>query len=323
MMRTRVLLSSLCVLGLAAAAGCGGTGTVSVQLTDAPRDDFARAEVTIERIELLGGSDEGKGGDEGEGRGEGRGGRVVLRDTPARVSLLDLANSVDELVAETAVPAGTYKELRFVVSGGYVQLKPEAGGQVYATDGYALPEGVTADGQLHMPSAKSSGFKVKLEERVSVESGDEKVVLVDFDVSQSFGKARGSSGRWVMSPVIRGGELTFSGSVGVALAQAPGVLLPLGVSLGDFQALLTKPVDNPDLEPGAASERVALTDPDGDGVYEAHFRYMFPQTYALSFAAPAPITGAITAPATPAAVTVEAGRRTDAGLFTLTGYTRQ
>jgi len=37
--------------------------------------------------------------------------------------------------------------------------------------------------------------------------GPQKILLVDFDVEQSFGQLAGQSGRWVMHPVVTGGEI--------------------------------------------------------------------------------------------------------------------
>jgi hypothetical protein len=35
----------------------------------------------------------------------------------------------------------------------------------------------------------------------------QKILLVDFDVEQSFGQLAGQSGMWVMRPVVTGGEI--------------------------------------------------------------------------------------------------------------------
>ena len=171
--------------------GVAGTGRLAVYLTDAP-GDVLKAVVTIDRVYL-----------------QGENGRTVLREEDMTVDLLTLADSVATLVPESAVPAGAYAELRFVVSGGYVEVEGDAGAtSIYASSpSYAgLPEGATVAGELQMPSFAQSGLKVQFTDTLAF-GGDVQHLLVDFDVRESFGKQAGNSGRWVMSPVLKGSQL--------------------------------------------------------------------------------------------------------------------
>ena len=175
----------------ASPTGVGATGRLAVYLTDAP-GDVLKAVVTIDRVYL-----------------QGDGGRTVLREEDMTVDLLTLADSVATLVPESAVPAGAYSELRFVVSGGYVEVEGDGGAtSIYASSpGYAgLPEGATVAGVLQMPSFAQSGLKVQFAEALAI-GGDVQHLLVDFDVRESFGRQAGNSGRWVMSPVLKGSQL--------------------------------------------------------------------------------------------------------------------
>ncbi|WP_426752127.1 DUF4382 domain-containing protein [Myxococcus sp. Y35] len=306
--RLRTLLLALFPVALFPLLACGGgDGKVSVLLTDAPGDDIQTAVVTISEIYLQGGN------------GEGDGGRVVLRDTPVTVSLLDLANSTSELVSEAVVPQGDYSELRFVITGGYIEVANEDGSTtVFASsDDYAeLPEGTSVGGRLHMPSYGASGLKVKFSERLTIE-GEQKVLLVDFDVGQSFGKEAGNSGRWVMSPVIKAAEVTASGSIQVTVDKESSVELPEvdghQVTLGDFHVAMTN-------EAGSI-ERLALTDENGDGVYEATFKFLFPGRFTLEVVAPA-FVSATTSPNGPVPVDLGSGREVTHH-FTVTGATQQ
>src|SRR5688500_14171731 len=104
----RTALLGLVLLGTA----CGETtanqsGRLTVLLTDAP-GDFRKAVVTIDRIYLQ--PSEGADGQ-----------RIVLREDDVTTDLLTLANSTAELVTDAIVPAGRYSELRFVISGGYIE----------------------------------------------------------------------------------------------------------------------------------------------------------------------------------------------------------
>ena len=109
------LLVALGAVGTAVACSAAATenatsGKITVLLTDAP-GDVKTAVVTISQIYL-------------HGDGEDASGRVILRDTPITTDLLTLANSTADLVKDATVPAGTYGQLRFVITGGYVEILP-------------------------------------------------------------------------------------------------------------------------------------------------------------------------------------------------------
>src|SRR5690606_24595367 len=145
--------------------------------------------VTIDRVELL-------GGDEDDGR-------IILRDEPVTVDLLDLQNEVMVLVGETPVPGGRYSELRLIITDGLIEVEEDDGStRVYASsDAFADEQGFDADGQLQMPSFGQSGLKIKLPASEAFVDGDDNAVLIDFNVAESFGHQAGNSGKWVMHPV--------------------------------------------------------------------------------------------------------------------------
>jgi len=289
--RRRAALAATLALALATLVGCGGNdGKVTVLLTDAPGDDIQTAVVTISEIYL-------QGGDEG--------GRVVLRSEAATVSLLDLANATAELVSEAEVPNGDYSELRFVITGGYVETKNADGTtSIFATsnDYAGLPAGAVVSGQLHMPSYGSSGLKVKLAETLTIE-GEQKILLVDFDVAQSFGKEAGGSGKWVMSPVIKAAELTASASVHVTATLGQGVTLPSlegrALTLADVHAVLVNAEGSREPQP--------LTDVDGDGTFEATFKFLIPGTFQVELEGPAGVVLSTT-PGQPTSIQLASGK---------------
>ena len=272
------------LLGACADATSGSTGRVSILLTDAP-GDFKSAVVTIDEIYL-----------------QGDGGRVVLRSEPWTGDLLELANATTELVADAEVPTGSYQQLRFVVSGGYIEVEGTNGASRYfATQGYTLPAGVQAEGALHMPSFSSSGLKVKLPGDAMTVTDGQRVVLVDFDVSRSFGKEAGNSGRWVMSPVLEATDFAFSGNLRVSLTNPTNLTLPTlngsVLTLGSVNAVLTNAA--------GASEPLAFTDANADGTWEANFRYLVPGQYKVAVSGPTGTT--FTTNPVEATVTVAAG----------------
>lgn len=258
-----------------------GQPRVTVRLTDAA-GDIKAAVVTISEVNL-----------------QGANGKVVLSDDAVTTDLIDLANSTSVLVDAEPVPAGTYTELRFVITGGYIEVENADGStSIYASSPtYAgLPSGAVVTGDLQMPSLGSSGLKVSFP-ATDLDIDADQDLLVDFDVSQSFGHQAGNSGKWVMHPVIKGAQFSTAATVLVTLKLNTGVTLPVppggAVTLAAFTATLN-------------GETVAFTDPDGDGTFEARFRFLLPGTYSLAVQPPTGI-GITTNFALPVNVTVDAG----------------
>jgi len=269
-------------------ASCSDTGTqntgqprVTVRLTDAA-GDIVSAVVTISEVNM-----------------EGSNGKVVLLSAPVTTDLVDLANNTATLVDAAPVPAGTYTQLRFVITGGYVEVDNGDGTtSIYASSPTysGLPAGAVVTGDLQMPSLAQSGLKVDFP-ATDLEITEDQDLLVDFDVSQSFGHLAGNSGKWVMHPVIKGAEFTTAATVIATLKLNTGVTLPVpptgAVTLAAFQANLN-------------GETINFSDPDGDGVFEARFRFLLPGTYALSVQVPTGL-GITTNLTLPVDVTVDPG----------------
>lgn len=185
---------------LVAGASCDSptalqSGKLSLLLTDAP-GDVVKAVVTIDQIYLQPSEDSDAG-------------RIILRDEDVTTDLLTLVDSTQSLISDVVIPAGSYSQLRFVISGAYLEVEGETEGTttIFASSPtYAgLPEGAVVGGELQMPSFAQSGLKVQLPGDALVIGDDASVTLVvDFDVAQSFGKAAGGSNRWVMTPVLKG-----------------------------------------------------------------------------------------------------------------------
>jgi hypothetical protein len=203
-----------------------GARTPTMAVGEAPAScPFQAAAVTIDEIYL-----------------QGDGGRTTLRSTPANIELCELGTQALILVQDLPVPAGSYQQIRFVISGGYVQ--DAADGKVYSTAGYQLPASLPpADGTLQTPSWGSSGLKVDFDHGPVTISGEQKVIALDLDLARSFGKVAGGSSQWVMSPVIKAADISFTGSLRVRLALGSGVTLPTiestPVTFNDFAAFAT------------------------------------------------------------------------------------
>jgi hypothetical protein len=189
-----VFTGALVVVGAASCESSTGlrTGQLTLLLTDAP-GDVVTAVVTIEQIYLQGSESDDAG-------------RIILRDQPFTTDLLTLVDSTVALLENVTIPARSYGQLRFVISGAYIEVEnADASTTLFASSPTyaALPAGAVVGGSLQMPSFAQTGLKVNLPNDAVVILEDETVVLlVDFDVSQSFGQLAGTSGTWVMTPVL-------------------------------------------------------------------------------------------------------------------------
>jgi hypothetical protein len=252
-MRFSYSIALAMVLGLGFTACDSSTGNnnarVNIRLTDAP-GDLASAEVEILEIYIQGSTDDGSD-------------RVVLYDGGETFDLLTLTDGVTEQLAEDiVVPAGNYSQLRIVVGDASITTE---GGTTYST----------AEGTLTCPSCAQSGFKIKLPTGSVRLEGDANIVLVDFDVSQSFGHQAGASGNWVMHPVVMATDFQATGSLGGTVALADGVTLP--ATCGG------QPVDLSAFVPEATIGDVTITgSTDADGSYS--FPFLAPALYTLGYA---------------------------------------
>lgn len=256
-MLRRTLLGLLTVVAFTACDSTDPQGTtrLSVLLTDA-EGDVAQAVVKIDRLELVGGS----------------GGPLLLDDSGWIGDLTDLTNEFVDLVDDVVIPSGSYSQLRVIISEACIGVEAADGAPdaVYVSAGATEVscEGTEA-GELHMPSLSQTGIKVIFQGPIQVQGG-QKILLIDFDVAESFGKEAGGSERWVMNPTIHGVELEFSSSVNLTVELGTGVTLD-GKTFEEFDASL-------------GSESQALVT-DGD-VGRASFLFVVPDDYDLDLTPP-------------------------------------
>lgn len=249
------------MLPLALGACDGGTtggdsSTISLKLTDAPAGDLEKAWVQIEEIELQG-TDSG----------------FMLMDQPTDlVELTSLAGTTEDLVSDVAISSGTYSQLRIVIERAAVQTTD---GQVFSVGDAADSLGLTRTGSLRCPSCPQTGIKVNLPGGGITLDGDQKIVLLDFDVSESFGRQAGFSGQWVMHPVIHTSQFEVTGSVAGDVDDS-AVSWP---SCGGTQTGVADFV--PRLEDGEGNV-VASGETQSDGSFEIPF--VAPDTYTAGYA---------------------------------------
>ncbi len=266
----------------------GDTSRLTLKLTDAP-GDLAEAWVKVERVYLQGSSP-----------ADSLSGRQELATPTGWIDLLSLTGGTTmTLVNAAPVPSATYSQLRLVVCEAYVKTKT---GTVFATDGATLPAGVTATGELRTPSACQSGFKVKLPGNSLPLEGGATSMIVDFDVSQSFGREAGNSGQWVMRPVLHATFTASAGAIAGNVTLATGVTMP---ACGGAATNLTHFVPR----------ALVGADSVGSGTTEAGGAYriasLSPNTYTLGYADKVGFANGdsltVAATPTPASVTVASG----------------
>ncbi len=191
-------LPRLGVLALAAAiaGGCSdttGTGDVrlTVLLTDAPTVDLESATVTIGAISILADDDA----------------PILLTNAGGTHDLLELQGGVTTTLATLTIPAGTYLQLRLEVTTASVVL----------ADPFVFVDGSTSM-DLKVPSGAQSGIKLNLSGAggTGIEILDNMVLVVDFDVSESFviqgnpNTPAGISGV-LFTPLLRAAASTVAG----------------------------------------------------------------------------------------------------------------
>lgn len=209
----RLLLWAAVAGASAALVACGGDpstgsttamGNVRVALTDAPRckvgnDDLAQVNVTVERVRVHQLADAMPG----DGRW------YDIEVSPARkINLLELTNGRLEELGSVPLPAGTYTQLRLVLS-------PNRGAGVLANS--VVLDGALTELALQTPSAAQSGLKIVRPFTVAPNSTVD--LVIDFDACRSI-VLRGN-GSYLLKPVLTAdlkAVVSIVGAVDPALA---------------------------------------------------------------------------------------------------------
>lgn len=211
---TVAALSTLLVVALAGCGGGGGTAvaasgaaTLRVHVTDAPFPFayVARATVVVHEVAV-----HERTSDAWE----------VVFAGAAEVDLVPLTGGVQQLLAEAAIPPGTYDRVRLVVGAGEVELTEDA--TVAAGRTFTV-----ADGTLVFPSATTSGLKVAIDGDLVVATSLTADLLLDFDLARNFvfnGPVDHAPGvrRVLFTPVVRATNVSSAGTLVLAVASDGG-----------------------------------------------------------------------------------------------------
>lgn len=175
--------------------GVGGSGTLTVQLTDAPFpfSEVSRVDVFIVKVEA-------KSVDVSDTEAEdssSNGWKTIVTPNVA-INLLDLGGGKTTTLGSTTLATGIYRGFRLVIDP--------------AQSSVTLKDGSHPD--VKWPSAAQSGIKIHLDQPIEVTSAGT-VTIVDFDVGRSF-HVRGNSisqNGLIFTPVVRAIAPDLSGSV--------------------------------------------------------------------------------------------------------------
>ena len=269
-MRARTRLFGGLLIAAAFVTGCkdsdlvglnGGTGTLTVQLTDAP---FPFSEVSSVNVFIVRVDAKAAEPSESEAADSGGGGWTTIATPNALINLLSLGGGKTTTLGAATLTTGTYRGFRIVIDPSKSNV--------------TLKSGTPVD--VKWPSAAQSGIKVLLDKPIEVIPGG-LIVLADFDVGRSF-HMRGNSisqNGLIFNPVIRAIVADVSGSVsgsvrgdsasGVGIAGATVELLKAGTLLTD-----TDPTN---------VIRSGVTDASGNFL----LAFLVPGTYALRATPPA------------------------------------
>ena len=247
------------LLAAAAAVGCsesGGSGKLTVQMTDAP---FPYSEVSAVNVFVVRIDARTTTATTAEAENSTNASGWTTIATPNRViNLMSLQGGVTTNLGTTELSTGTYNAFRLVIDP--------------AQSGVTLKTGAAVN--TIFPSAAQSGIKINLDQPIEV-TKDSTVMILDFDIGKSF-VMRGNSitqNGLAFKPVIRAvaSELTggLSGSVhadtptGAAMADVTVEILKAGTALASTDTAAI----------------VATTKTDVNGNYT--FRFVLPGTYVV------------------------------------------
>lgn len=204
-MKKQIMYSGLAIffMGLIVLVGCkkndssSGTTKVEIRMTDAP-GNFDKINLNVKEIVLF---SDGK--------------PYTFAAKTGIFNILDFrigSSKPDVLVASGDMPSGKISEIRLVLN--------DSGNTIVVA-------GVSQT--LTTPSGQSSGYKIKLKESPTLETGVTYSLLLDFDAAQSIVST--GNGKYLLKPVVRGIATATSGLISgtvLPLLSHPDVLVIAG-----------------------------------------------------------------------------------------------
>jgi hypothetical protein len=205
-LRKTLACAILASVALAACGGGGGssgggtpTGTVNVQMTDAPSCGFDHVYVTVSQVRINASSSAGD---------NDSGWTNITLATPQKVDLLSLTNGTMATLGQATLPAGQYQQVRLVL----------AQNQGNTAANSVVVSGTTNEQTLATPSATQSGLKIIRPFDVVANSTVD--LVLDFNACKSV--VQHGNGSYALKPVITATPTTVAGTIDgyVAAAEA-------------------------------------------------------------------------------------------------------
>jgi hypothetical protein len=182
-----ILMITACGGGGGSSSVSGGTGTLSLSLTDATTDEYKAVYVTIKEVWVHMGGNEKKNSN-----------WEVVASPEETYNLLDLANGVLEQLGISDLPAGHYTQMRLIIGD-----KPDKGfnfmGEKHPYANYIIDSSDVYH-ELKIPSGLQTGIKIV--NGFDIKADEITELLLDFDASRSIVMA-GASGQWLLKPTIK------------------------------------------------------------------------------------------------------------------------
>ena len=181
-------------IGVSGGGPLSGSGSISIEATDAPFDHsiVAEAVIRIKAIRMHADADAESGFHE------------LPQEEEFVVDLIRLRNGVTQFLLEADMPAADYHQARLHVDSARLTL---TNGNVYDT----------ADSTLQLTSQATSGFKVYIDPPIRVEEGKTTKVLLDFDLTKTFkpipANDPATATRYMLHPVLRAVSTEKTGQV--------------------------------------------------------------------------------------------------------------
>jgi hypothetical protein len=238
--------------GCDANPAAGGTGVLKVLITDKPFPFglIQEATVTITRVEVRrAGIDEDaddgiedSDADDDADADAAASSWVTIQEVEREFNLLDLQNGKTDLLADTEIPAGTYTQMRLIVTQG----------RIVVGEGDNQREFV-----LTVPSGAQTGIKLHFEFEVSADQTT--TLLLDVDLSRAFQPVPGGHIETVDSIT----DFKFAPSIAMRLIN----ILEAGSISGTVTDSAGSPIENAAVTALAGGEEVTTTATAADGTY--------------------------------------------------------
>lgn len=250
---TIFLLAGLlsCSSGGGSSSSPGGSGFLSIEVTDAPIDPsiVEEARLAVDKITVH------------EDAGAESGFITIYEGAPLDFNLFELRNGVTRGLVLARLDAGSYGQVRLFVESAYLRL---TNGNEYRT----------SDNTLELPG-QPAGLKVNIDPPVEITGGTSRTLVLDFDLTRSFRPVPGNdpmgANQYHLHPVIRAANMSNSGEIRGLVTQDDGAGGSLPVETATVRVFL----------PGETDEdaSVAATMTEENGSYA--FIGLRPGTYDL------------------------------------------